>query len=69
MAITAAKSSREKLAELIDHMENLPAPAHEQLLTHLGSDAMITIPKPDRLGLWTELVDLVTKHRKFANTE
>jgi len=67
MAITAAKSNREKLAELIDHMENLPPPAHEQLLAHLGSDAVITMPEADRLGLWTELVDLVTKHRKFSD--
>ena len=67
MAITAAKSNREKLAELIGHMENLPPPAHEQLLAHLGSDAVITMPEADRLGLWTELVDLVTKHRKFSD--
>lgn len=68
MAITAAKSNREKLAELINHMENLPPPAHEQLLAHLGSDTVITMPEADRLGLWTELVDLVTKHRKFSDT-
>jgi hypothetical protein len=67
LAITAAKSNREKLAELIDHMENLPLPAHEQLLAHLGSDAVIAMPEADRLGLWTELVDLVTKHRKFSD--
>lgn len=67
MAITAAKNNREKLAELIDHMENLPPPAHEQLLAHLGSDAVITMPEADRLDLWTELVDLVAKHRKFSD--
>lgn len=67
MAITAGKSNREKLAELIDHMENLPPAAHEQLLAHLGSDAVITMPEADRLGLWTELVDLVVKHRKFSD--
>ncbi len=67
MAITAAKSNREKLAELVDHMENLPPTAHEQLLAHLGSNSVITMPEGDRLGLWTELVDLVTKHRKFSD--
>jgi hypothetical protein len=69
MAITAAKSNREKLAELIDHMENLPPPAHEQLLVHLGSDAVIKMPEADRLAIWTELVDMVTKHRKFSDAE
>ena len=67
MAIAAAKSDRGKLAELIDHMANLPPAAHEQLLAHLGSDAVITLPEADRLSLWTELVDLVTKHRKFSD--
>jgi hypothetical protein len=67
MAITAAKSDREKLAKLIDYVQNFPPPAHEQLLAHLGSDAVITMPEADRLVLWTELVDMVTKHRKFSD--
>ncbi len=69
MAITAAKSNREKLAELIHHMENLPPSTHEQLLAHLGSDAVITMPEAARLGLWTELVDLVANHRKFSDAK
>ncbi len=69
MAITAAKNNREKLAELIEHIENLPPMAHEQLLAHLASDAVITMPEAERLGLWTELVDLVAKHRKFSDVK
>ena len=69
MAITAAKSDRDKLAELIDHMAHLPPAAHQQLLAHLGSDDVIKMPEVDRLSLWTELVDLVTKHRKFSDAE
>lgn len=67
MAITAAKSDRKKLAELIDHIENLPPSAQEQLLLHLGSDAVAKMPEADRLSLWTELVDVITKHRKFSD--
>lgn len=67
MAITAAKNNREKLAELIDHMENLPPMAHEQLLAHLASDAVITMPEAERQDLWIKLVDLVAKHRKFSD--
>ncbi len=69
MAITAAKSDLKKLAELIDHLEDLPSPAHEQFLAHLGSDAVITMLETDRLGLWTKLVDLIMKHRKFSDAE
>ncbi|MHB1353014.1 MAG: hypothetical protein ACYCWA_06845 [Thiobacillus sp.] len=67
MAIATAKSDLNKLAELIDHMENLPPAAHDQLLAHLGSEAVIKMPEDDRLSLWTELVDLVMKHRKFSD--
>lgn len=67
MAITVAKGSREKLAELIDYLENLPPPSQEQLLAYLGSSKVMTMPEADRLVLWTELVDLVTKHRKFSD--
>jgi len=67
MAITAAVGDRKKLAELIGHLENLPASAQEQMLMHLGSDATTRLPDADRLILWTELVDLITKHRKYSD--
>jgi hypothetical protein len=67
VAITAAMGDRRKLTELIGHLENLPASAQEQLLIHLGSDATTNLPDADRLSLWTKLVDLVTKHRKFSD--
>ena len=67
MAITVAKSDRDKLAELIDHMGNLSSPAYEELLRHLESNEVMTMPEADRLFLWTELVDLVTEHRKFSD--
>ncbi|MGE5482864.1 MAG: hypothetical protein ACM3VX_08185, partial [Bacteroidota bacterium] len=69
LAINEAKRDVSKLAQLIDHLENLPQPAHEQLLEHLASDAVVAMPEADRLRLWTELVDLVTKHRKFADAQ
>jgi hypothetical protein len=69
VAITVAKRDRAKLPELIDHMDNLPPAAQEQLLLHLGSDAVIKLAEADRLNLWTTLVDLVTKHRKFSDAK
>ena len=69
MAITVAKNDRVKLADLIDHLEDLPPGAHEHLLAHLGSDAVVTMPETDRLDLWTELIDLVTKHTKFSDAK
>lgn len=69
LAISAAKQDISKLAELIDRMDDLSPPALDQLLAHLRSDTVVSMPQADRLRLWTELVDLVSKHRKFADAE
>jgi hypothetical protein len=69
MAINMAKSDREKLAEIIDIIGNLPISAYEQVLTHLESDEVMSMPEADRLILWTELVDLVTEHRRFSDAD
>ena len=66
LAMSAARTDLAKLAELIDRVEDLPPPARDQFLAHLESDSMLTMPEADRLGLWTKLMDLVAKHRKFA---
>lgn len=69
LAINTAKSDAKKLAEIIDRLENLPPPAQEQLLAHLGSSLVTAMPETERLAPWTKLVDLVTKHKKYANAE
>lgn len=67
LAIIMAKNDLSKLTDLIGRLAHLPPPAFEQLLAHLSSDSIISLPQADRLRLWTELVDLVTKHRRFAD--
>ena len=62
MAVNAAKDDGDKLVELIDHIENLPPTVYRQLVTHLESDDVIKLPETTRLHLWTQLVDLVTRH-------
>ena len=69
LAISAAKQDLPKLAELIDRLDDLPPPARDQLLAHLRSDTVVSMPQANRLRLWTELVDLVSKHRKFADAK
>ena len=69
MAITVAKNDCDKLAQLIDHMAQLPPETGQEFLTHLGSDAVVAMPEADRQKLWMELVDLVVEHRKFSDAE
>jgi len=65
MAITVAKSNRQRLAELIDHIESLPPTAYEQLLTHLRSDTVITMPEADRLSLIMDPKNWTTEQVKY----
>ena len=69
LAVGLAKSDLGKLAQLIDRMENLPPPVHAQLIEHLGSEQIVTMSPEDRTVLWTELVGLASKHKKFAEAE
>ena len=69
MLIDAGKEDSDKLAELIDHVEHLPRKAHEQFLTYLDSDYVKRMPEVDKLKLWTKLVDIVTKHRKYFDSD
>src|SRR5262249_54573861 len=69
LAIQLAKHDLAKLSDLIDRLNDLPAPECQQLLTHLGSDAVVSLPQAARLRLWTTLVNLVSKHRKFADAQ
>src|SRR5262249_10879083 len=53
LAIRAAKHDLAKLPDLIDRMNDLPPPQCQQLLAHLGSNAVVSLPPADRLRLWT----------------
>jgi hypothetical protein len=66
LAVSAARQDITKLAALIDDFAKLPPPAREQILSYLGSEEIISLPQEERLPIWNELVDLVSKHRKFA---
>lgn len=69
IAVAAAKIDHTKLVELIDRIDDLPRSAFDQLLAHLGSDAVLAMSEADRLTIWTALVDLLTKHRKYPDAD
>jgi hypothetical protein len=66
MAVNHAASDLSKLAILVNHLNQLPPSARQKLLSHLGSEDVVSLPQNERLNLWNELTDFVIKHRKFA---
>ena len=67
LAIDMAKRDYVKLVNLIDNLDHLWPQAQKQVLDYLGSDAIVSMPEADRVRLWTELINLVSKHKKFAD--
>jgi hypothetical protein len=69
LAVGLAKEDTAKLGELIDRLSDLPQAAHESLLRHLGSSAILELPEGERLPLWEKLDSMVRHHRKFAGSD
>jgi hypothetical protein len=69
LAIAMASQNTDRLVELIDRMDNLSPTAFEQVLAHLNSQTVLGLAEADRFRIWTELADLVARHRKFSDTE
>lgn len=69
LAVTLAKCDSVKLCELIKRVSDLPKSAHESLLEHLDSDAIVSLPEADRLPLWETLDELVRHHRKYSDAD
>jgi hypothetical protein len=69
LAIAAAKLDRSKLLTLVNHMNDLPFDAREQVLSYLSSEPITSLPEHERLPIWNELTDMIVTHRKFADAK
>lgn len=69
LAVSSANNDTVKLSELIDHFDNLPKPAFDNLLEILSSDAITGLPEEQRLSMWDHLTKLTTKHRQFSDAK
>ena len=69
LAVSTAGYDTEKLAELIDHFDNLPKPSFDRLIDVLASDEISNLPEEQRLLLWDHLTKFTSKHRRFADAK
>ena len=67
LAVSKAGYDTKKLAELINHLDDLPKPAVDQLLGVLLSDAISDLDDDQRYILWDRLTKLLSKHRQFPD--
>jgi hypothetical protein len=69
LAISSAKGNLTKLVDLINRLDDLWPQARNQILDYLDSDDAVSMPEAYRVRLWAELVDQVSRHRKFADAK
>ena len=69
MAVEMARHDTDKMSELVSRLDDLPPPALEKVLEQLSSDEVTSKPEDERLGLWTSLIDLSTKHKKYSDAK
>ncbi|MGA2122137.1 MAG: hypothetical protein ABSG49_08870 [Methanoregula sp.] len=69
LATKLAKQDPKKVEILIDHIEKLPLKSFNDLLKYLSSKKILSLPDAAKLPLWDKLTHVVSKHRKYADTE
>jgi hypothetical protein len=67
LIVQAATIDLKKLSELIDQFDDLPAQTHSAIFNHLSSETVLGFPEREKAVLWEGLVNLIIKHRKFAD--
>ena len=69
LAVDMAIYDIDRLKELIGYFDNLPEPSFEKILKHLSSGNISARIESERLGIWTELTEYASRHRKYANAK
>lgn len=67
LAVAAAGQDVARLSELIDHFDNLPTSAFDQLVELLTSQPIAKLPEEQRLSIWDHLTKFTKKHRRFSD--
>jgi hypothetical protein len=69
MAAEIARADTPKLQQLVEHLDHLPRQVFDQILDYLSSNEVTGESRAERIGVWTSLTELASKHRRFANAK
>ena len=69
LAVVMAKDDISRLKKVISLLGNLPQQAFNDILEYLSSEAILSKEEKERLGLWTELVEVASKHKQFVDAD
>ncbi|MEX0809786.1 MAG: hypothetical protein WD044_13760 [Dongiaceae bacterium] len=69
LASKLAKSDALKLLEIIQHIDSLPPEAQNEIIRHLDSEAIESMPEHGRERIWNQLAKVVSRHKKFSTAD
>lgn len=69
LAVKIVKNDLSKLPDLLERLDDLPPSAFEQILDFLSSEQILNLPENDQQTIWSKLIDIVTKHRRYSDAE
>lgn len=67
LSIELAVTDRSKLPQLTERFADLPPISQEQLLLHLDSEQILSLPEQERQKIWSALVELISKHKRHSS--
>jgi len=69
LAVSLAGNEQDKLAELIDHFNNLPKSSFDKLIKILSADDIAELSEDKRTHLWDRLTKFTANHRRYSNAD
>ena len=69
LAVDRAKGNAERLAALVNRIDELPDRARDSLLGYLSSTSFLKLKEDERAEVWQKLGDLLRRHRRFREAE
>ena len=69
LALSLVGFDIEKISQLVDKFDHLPATAAAQLIGILSSEEITELDEKKRLPLWNKISKFIAKHRKFEDAK
>lgn len=67
LAMVLSEQNPHLLGEIVGQIDHLPDSVRDRLLELLESDSVREMPDVERTPIWRTLVDVVTRHQKYAD--
>lgn len=69
LIIEEAGKKTERLVQLIDNLDKLPATAFDNFLSFVSSSAILQLPEQERAMIWRHLTNFTKHHKRYSEAD